>query len=198
LRRTARLPLVARVAIDRAAAALKTIHWAARSDPDRWAGYHVRAIARAPDRGYRVSDGFVTLDFCVRPARGMARAMRRLGLDAFADPVGDGWFSTIGMEDRIDWARPHYERALAGFTRAEAVALIRRHGGWSVPFQSPPSAHPPAGATHASAFSPMDKRRCDCRGASITRRRRRIPRHRAPVGAHTREALAALAAEEVS
>ena len=42
---------------------LKTIHWAARSDPDRWTGYHVRAISRPPDRGYRVRDGRVTLDF---------------------------------------------------------------------------------------------------------------------------------------
>jgi CoA:oxalate CoA-transferase len=193
-------PLVARVAIDRAAAALKTIHWAARSDPDRWAGYHVWAIARAPDRGYRVSDGFVTLDFLPDQRAAWRALCAELGLDAFADSVGDGWFSTIGMEDRIDWARPHYERALAGFTRAEAVALIRRHGGWSVPFQSPPEVltHPQA-RLYASAFL--------ADGQAQVRLPWRIDNapqgtHTCaiapPVGAHTREVLAALAAEEVS
>jgi hypothetical protein len=63
-------PLLSRISIDRATAALKTIHWAARSDPDRWLGYHLTAIARAPDRGYRVRDGWVTLDFL--PAQGAA------------------------------------------------------------------------------------------------------------------------------
>ena len=38
-------PLVSHVSIDRALSSLKTIHWAARSDPDRWTGYHVRAVS---------------------------------------------------------------------------------------------------------------------------------------------------------
>src|SRR6266508_15462 len=95
--------------------AAATAVWAARSDPDRWLGYHLTAIARQPDRGYRVRDGWVTLDFL--PAQGAAwRALcAELGLAKFVDEVGEEWFSTIGMEDRVDWARPHYERAFAGY-----------------------------------------------------------------------------------
>src|SRR5262249_49714505 len=63
LRDNAREPLLSRISVDRAMATLKTIHWAARSDPDRWLGYHLTAIARQPDRGYRVRDGWITLDF---------------------------------------------------------------------------------------------------------------------------------------
>lgn len=190
--------LQARVSIDRAAAALKTIHWAARSDPDRWAGYHVRAITRAPDRGYRVSDGFVSLDFLPDQRAAWRALCAELELDEFADAVGDDWFSTIGMEDRIDWARPHYERALAGFNRAEAVMLIRRHGGWSVPFQSPPEvlAHPQS-QLYSSAFFADGQTlvrlpwRID--GApQVTHSCAMAP----PVGAHTRDVLAALAARE--
>jgi crotonobetainyl-CoA:carnitine CoA-transferase CaiB-like acyl-CoA transferase len=193
-------PLVARVAIDRAAAGLKTIHWAARSDPDRWAGYHVRAIARAPDRGYRVSDGFVTLDFLPTQRVAWRALCTELGLDTFAETVGEDWFSTIGMEDQIDWARPHYERALARFTRAGAVALIRRHGGWSVPFQSPDEAlaHPQS-RVYASVFvadGEVQVRlpwRID--GApQATHCSAMAP----PVGAHTPDALAVFAASEVS
>ena len=55
--------LVSHVSIDRALSSLKTIYWAARSDPDRWTGYHVRAVSRPPDRGYQVRDGRITLDF---------------------------------------------------------------------------------------------------------------------------------------
>jgi crotonobetainyl-CoA:carnitine CoA-transferase CaiB-like acyl-CoA transferase len=193
-------PLVARVAIDRAVAALKTIHWAARSDPDRWTGYHVRAIARKPDRGYRVRDGFVTLDFLPDQRAAWRALCADLGLDAFADEVGADWFSTVGMEDRVDWARPRYEQALAGLTRAEAVALIRRHGGWSVPFQSPAEvlAHPQA-HLYAAAFV--------ADGTALIRLPWRIdgapqsthaPAAAPPIGVHTREVLASLAAGEVS
>jgi crotonobetainyl-CoA:carnitine CoA-transferase CaiB-like acyl-CoA transferase len=193
-------PLVARIAIDRAAAALKTIHWAARSDPDRWAGYHVRAIARAPDRGYRVRDGFVTLDFLPDQRSAWRALCGEIGLDEFAESVGEDWFSTIGMEDRIDWARSHYERALAGFTRDEAIALIRRHGGWSVPFQDPAEAltHPQS-QLYASAFlndgqaqlrlpwrvdnAPQGTHSCAVAPA---------------VGAHTKDVLADLAVDELS
>jgi crotonobetainyl-CoA:carnitine CoA-transferase CaiB-like acyl-CoA transferase len=193
-------PVVARIAIDRAVAALKTIHWAARSDPDRWAGYHVRAIARDPDRGYRVRDGFVTLDFLPDQRTAWRALCAEIGLDEFAETVGVDWFSTIGMEDRIDWARPHYERALAHFTRDEAIALIRRHGGWSVPFQSPAEAlaHPQS-QLYASAF---------LRGGQVEVR---LPWRvdNAPqgtqfcavapaVGAHTKEVLAELLVDEAS
>jgi crotonobetainyl-CoA:carnitine CoA-transferase CaiB-like acyl-CoA transferase len=193
-------PLVARIAIDRAAAALKTIHWAARSDPDRWAGYHVRAIARMPDRGYRVRDGFVTLDFLPDQRPAWRALCAEIGLDAFAESVDADWFSTIGMEDRIDWARPHYERALAGFTREEAVALIRRHDGWSVPFQSPSEAltHPQSQLYASAAFSDEQAQ------LRLPWRMDNVPQGThfcavAPaVGAHTRDVLAAFAAEEVS
>ena len=81
------------------------------------AGDHTRARPRL-SRARRLR---ITLDF-LPDQRAAWRAMcEELGLDEFADEVGDNWFSTIGMEDRIDWARPHYERALARFNRAEAV-----------------------------------------------------------------------------
>ena len=189
-------PLIARIAADRAVAALKTIHWAARSDPDRWTGYHVRAISRAPDRGYRVRDGFVTLDFLPDQRAAWRNMCTDLGLDEFAVEVENDWYSTVGMEDRIDWARPQYERALARFTRAEAVALIRRHGGWSVPFQSPSEMlnHPQA-RLYASAWLAGGKAqvrlpwRIDNQPQAT-----HLPAAAPAVGAHTREALAALPA----
>ncbi len=128
--------LVGRVSVDRALSALKTIHWAARSDPDRWAGYHVTAITRQPDSGYRVRDGWVTLDFPPTEKAGWLAFCDEIGLSDFANNVGEDWFSTVGMEDAIDMARPHYERALAKYSVTEAIEIIRKHRGWSVPFQT--------------------------------------------------------------
>jgi crotonobetainyl-CoA:carnitine CoA-transferase CaiB-like acyl-CoA transferase len=185
-------PLLSRISVDRAMASLKTIHWAARSDPDRWLGYHLTAIARQPDRGYRVRDGWITLDFLPDQRHAWRDLCRDLGLETFADQVGENWFSTIGMEDRVDWARPHYERAFAHYTREEAIAVIRKHGGWSVPFQNPAEAlQHPQSQLYASTFFE--------RGEATVRLPWRVDNqpqgtHRpaaAPsVGAHTKEMLA--------
>ena len=119
---------------------------------------------------------------------------RELGLESFADQVGENWFSTIGMEDRVDWARPHYERAFAGYTRKEAIAVIRKNGGWSVPFQDPAEVlQHPQSRLYASAFFE--------RGGATARLPWRVnnqpqgthrPAAAAPVGAHTKEVLAGL------
>jgi crotonobetainyl-CoA:carnitine CoA-transferase CaiB-like acyl-CoA transferase len=187
-------PLVSRISVDRALATLKTIHWAARSDPDRWAGYHVRAISRQPDCGYRTRDGWITLDFLPHQREAWQALCEELGLGDFAREVEDNWFSTIGMEDNIDWARPRYEKAFARLTREEAIALIRKHGGWSVPFQQPIEAmHHPQSKLYATI--------CDNGGGAQVRMPWRVndealgvhqPGRAALVGAHTKEVLAAL------
>lgn len=196
LREQGARPLVARVSCDRALAALKTIHWAARSDPDRWVGYHVRAIARQPDRGYRVRDGRVSVEFPPDQGASWLAFCKEVGLGQLVAEVGDDWFSTIGMEDRIDWARPRYEQALAAYTREEATALIRKHGGWSVPFLTPEEMlHHPQAELYASAFFAA--------GEAIVRLPWRVgdhaqgvhkPTSAPPVGAHSKEVLATLRA----
>lgn len=194
LRDEASGPLIGRISIDRAMATLKTIHWAARSDPDRWAGYHVRAISREPDRGYRVRDGWITLDFPSDQGAGWRALCEELGLHQFISEVGDDWFSTVGMEDRVDWARPHYEQALAGLTRAEVVALIRKHGGWSVPFQTPAETlnHPQARLYASACFEAgAAEIRLPWRVNGETQATHR-PAAAPPIGAHTKKVLAAL------
>ena len=187
-------PLVSRISIDRALATLRTIHWAARSDPDRWAGYHVRAISRQPDCGYRTRDGWITLDFLPDQREAWRAMCEELGLGDFAREVEDNWFSTIGMEDGIDWARASYEKGFASLTCEEAITLIRKHGGWSVRFQQPVEAmHHPQSKLYASVY--------DNGGGARVRMPWRVnnetlgahePRRAASVGAHTKEVLAAL------
>lgn len=135
--RAAEVPLVSRVSIDRAMAALKTIHWAARSDPLKWIGYHVTGKYRQPDLGYRVRDGWVTLDYLPSDGDGWWTLCEEIGLGDFAREVGDAWYNTVGMEEGVDQARQRYEQALAKYSVDEAIAIIRKHKGWSVPFLTP-------------------------------------------------------------
>jgi crotonobetainyl-CoA:carnitine CoA-transferase CaiB-like acyl-CoA transferase len=132
-----RNPSVATVSPARAAATMKTIHLAGRSDPAEWEGYHVTGGDRLPDQGYRAGDGRMSFEFPPNMGDAWAEFCRTLGLDDLVDEVGDGWYSTVGMEERADRARPRYERGLSAVTRAEAVDLVRRLGGWAVPFQTP-------------------------------------------------------------
>jgi len=187
-------PLVSHVSIDRALASLKTIHWAARSDPDRWTGYHVRAVSRPPDRGYRVRDGRVTLDFLPDQHDSWRALCEEIGLADFAAEVNKDWYSTVGMEDRVDWARPHYERAFAKYGRDEAIALIRKHNGWSVPFLEPEEAlNHPQSQLYASAFADGDDVtvRLPWRLNDEPQASHR-PSQAPPVGAHTKEVLGLL------
>ena len=94
----------------------------------------------------------------------------------------------------IDWARPRYEKGFAPLTREEAIALIRKHGGWSVPFQQPVEAmHHPQSKLYASSYD-------NGSGAQVRMPWRvndetlgvHQPGRAASVGAHTKEVLAAL------
>jgi crotonobetainyl-CoA:carnitine CoA-transferase CaiB-like acyl-CoA transferase len=133
----------------RALSALKTILWAARSRPDAWSGTHVRSRERDEDSGYATADRPVTLDFAFTAESGWRSLVAELELDAATvEEMSARWAETVGWGDDVDLARPGYEARLRTMTSEDAVALIRRHGGSSVPFLSPREAlhHPQAEA----------------------------------------------------
>lgn len=126
-----------RVSTLRAIAALKTVIWAARTRPDEWSGSHVVARDRRADCGYRVRDGWVTIDFPFDAREAWEAFCGELGLADLVKRSGDRWWETVGWGDDVDQARPLYEQALAGLDREQACALVRRFGGSSVPFNAP-------------------------------------------------------------
>ena len=121
----------------RALSTLKTIIWAARTRPDEWVGTHVRSRDRLVDSGYLTRDGRITLDFPVGAEDRWGRLADELGLDASAiERLQPRWHETVGWGDDVDDARPVYEERLSSLSTDDAVALIRRNGGSSVPFQT--------------------------------------------------------------
>ncbi|HEY6076527.1 MAG TPA: CoA transferase [Gaiella sp.] len=121
----------------RALATLKTILWAARTRPDEWVGTHVRSRDRLVDSGYRTREGRITLDFPVGAERPWAAFVAELGLDAATTArLAERWHESVGWGDDVDLARPLYEERLAELATDDAVELVRRNGGSSVPFQT--------------------------------------------------------------
>jgi crotonobetainyl-CoA:carnitine CoA-transferase CaiB-like acyl-CoA transferase len=140
-----------RVSPLRSVAALKTVIWAARTSPDRWSGSHVVARDRRIDTGYRVADGWITIDFPHDAHDAWCELCRELGLDHLIESAGDDWWETVGWGDDVDEARPQFEAALTQLDREAAAALVRRCGGSSVPFNTPREvlAHPQTAALEA-------------------------------------------------
>jgi crotonobetainyl-CoA:carnitine CoA-transferase CaiB-like acyl-CoA transferase len=126
-----------RVSPLRSVAALKTVIWAARTSPDCWSGSHVVARDRRIDTGYRVADGWITIDFPHDRHDAWCGLCRELGLDDLIESAGADWWETVGWGDSVDEARPRFESALAQLDREGAAALVRRCGGSSVPFNTP-------------------------------------------------------------
>ncbi len=121
----------------RALSTLKTILWAARTRPDEWVGTHVRSRDRLVDSGYRTRDGRITLDFPVGAEQSWTAFVVELGLDAPTTArLAERWHESVGWGDDVDLARPLYEERLAELTTDDAVELVRRNGGSSVPFQT--------------------------------------------------------------
>lgn len=121
----------------RALSTLKTIIWAARTRPDEWSGTHVRSRERLVDSGYATSDGRVTLDFPFTGDASWRSFVEALGLPGrVIDDYTPRWYETVGWGDDVDEARSVYEGLLRDRSTEEAIALIREHGGSSVPFQT--------------------------------------------------------------
>ncbi len=119
----------------RALATLKTIIWAARTRPDAWTGTHVRSRERLVDSGYATRDGRITLDFPFTGHEQWRAFVEALELPAaVVESYDRRWYETVGWGDDVDEARPVYESHLRERSTDEAIALVREHGGSSVPF----------------------------------------------------------------
>ena len=121
--------------------ALKSIHLAAQSDPDVYAGPRVGGANYPPERGWKTKDEPIFFAF-----GGSVGAEGRPGWVKFCEEAGfnrlldDPRFDKIGRDStgygiQVQPLRAEYEREFARYSAEELVALIRKHAGNAASYQ---------------------------------------------------------------
>ena len=121
--------------------ALKSIHLAAQSDPDVYAGPRVGGANYPPERGWKTHDEPIFFAF-----GGSVGAEGRPGWVKFCEEAGfnrlleDERFDKIGRDStgygiRVQELRAEYEREFARYSAEELVALVRKHAGNAASYQ---------------------------------------------------------------
>lgn len=121
--------------------ALKSIHLAAQSDPDTYAGPRVGGANYPPERGWKTKDEPIFFAFggsvgaSGRP--GWVKFAEEAGFtslleDARFDPIGR---TTTGYGSKVQEVRGDYEREFARYTAEELVTLIRKYSGNAASYQ---------------------------------------------------------------
>jgi crotonobetainyl-CoA:carnitine CoA-transferase CaiB-like acyl-CoA transferase len=114
---------------------LKSIHLAAQSDPDNYAGPRVGGANYPPERGWKTRDNPIFFAF-----GGSVGAQGRPGWVKFVEEAGftrlldDPRFdkigrSTTGYGIRVPETRAEYEKEFANWAADDLVDLIRKHAG---------------------------------------------------------------------
>ena len=121
--------------------ALKSIHLAAQSDPDSYAGPRVGGANYPPERGWKTRDEPIFFAF-----GGSVGAEGRPGWVKFCEEAGftrlleDPRFDKIGRDStgygvRVQELRAEYEREFARYSAEELVAMIRKYAGNAAAYQ---------------------------------------------------------------
>ena len=121
--------------------ALKSIHLAAQSDPDDYAGPRVGGASYPPERGWKTRDAPIFFAF-----GGSVGAEGRPGWVKFAEEAGftrlleDPRFDKIGRDStgygvRVQELRAVYEREFARYSAEELVTMIRKYAGNAATYQ---------------------------------------------------------------
>lgn len=121
--------------------ALKSIHLAAQSDPDDYAGPRVGGASYPPERGWKTRDEPIFFAF-----GGSVGAQGRPGWVKFAEEAGftrlleDPRFDKIGRDStgygvKVQELRAEYEREFSRYSAEELVAMIRKYAGNAATYQ---------------------------------------------------------------
>lgn len=120
---------------------LKSIHLAAQSDPDRYAGPRVGGANYPPERGWKTRDEPIFFAFGgsvgAQGRPGWVKFIEEAGFnrlleDKRFDPIGR---TTTGYGSRVQEVKPEYEKEFARYTANELVDMIRKYSGNAASYQ---------------------------------------------------------------
>lgn len=115
---------------------MRSTLWVALSNPDEWWGFHLDSYVKPPFHGFQCRDGRIYFEL-----RGFTAAQR----EALLEELGMSWASQDPRHAKLlaDGAGGSgrythelmdiWESGLRGWTCAEAIEIIERHGGVALP-----------------------------------------------------------------
>jgi crotonobetainyl-CoA:carnitine CoA-transferase CaiB-like acyl-CoA transferase len=121
--------------------ALKSIHLAAQTDPDRYAGPRVGGANYPPERGWKTKDEPIFFAFGgsvgAQGRPGWVKFVEEAGFtslleDKRFDPIGR---TTTGYGSLVQEVRGIYEREFSRYTANELVDMIRKYSGNAASYQ---------------------------------------------------------------
>jgi crotonobetainyl-CoA:carnitine CoA-transferase CaiB-like acyl-CoA transferase len=125
---------------------MRGLMWAGISNPDEWQGSHCDSYGKPRDFGWRTKDGAIYFRLHRGSEEDYVHLLSALGLlDALDDHrFANGGRDAVATGRYAAEVKPIWERGFASFTTAEAIELVRAHGGEAVPVNDYPAlfAHP--------------------------------------------------------
>ena len=115
---------------------MRSIMWAALSNPDDWSGFHLDSYRKPPEAGFRAKDGLITMTIGRLSDEGWEGLFRDLGFDAQRDAERMQLLRAIGNPDTSPrgWeSRPLWEEAFARFAGDEVIEILERNGAGGFP-----------------------------------------------------------------
>jgi crotonobetainyl-CoA:carnitine CoA-transferase CaiB-like acyl-CoA transferase len=120
---------------------LRSIMWAALSNPDDWSGFHLDSYRKPPESGLTTKDGIVALTLGRLSDEAWTALLDELGFERERDAEKISLLKSVGNPDTSPrgWeSKPVWEQAFARFTTSEVIEIMERHGGGGYPVNNYP------------------------------------------------------------
>ncbi len=111
---------------------LRSVMWAALSNPDDWSGFHLDSYRKPPESGFKTKNGLVSLTLGRLDDEEWSKLLADFGFDPERDAAKMSLLKQIGNPDTSPrgWeSRPVWEEAFSRFTTDEVIAIVASHGG---------------------------------------------------------------------
>lgn len=120
--------------------ALKSVHLAAQTNPEQYAGARVGGAHYPPERGWRTGCGNLFFAFGGSVGKGRPGWVNFIEEAGFTRLLDDPRFDKTGRNSAgygVDapTLKPEYEREFARYSADELVAMVRKHGGNAASYQ---------------------------------------------------------------
>jgi len=115
---------------------MRSIMWAALSNPDDWSGFHLDSFRKPPEAGFRTKDGLVTMTVGRLSDEGWQGLFSDLGFDPQRHAEKMALLREIGNPDTSPrgWqSRPLWEEAFANFSSDQVLEILERNGAGGFP-----------------------------------------------------------------